>query len=69
MVGAVDIIVGLLGRMSQMIVVTEFNSRMLGGALTTSPSIFEKIDGGKCSLPVRGFGQAVVKGSSERCLE
>jgi len=68
-VDAVDTALGLLDRMSQMIVGMEFNSLTLGGALTTSPPIFEKIDGGKGRLPVRCFREAVVKGGPRRRLE
>jgi hypothetical protein len=54
---AVDTVLELVARMSQMIVRTELDSRILGGALTASPTISEGIDGGKAGFLCEALGR------------
>jgi hypothetical protein len=54
---AVDIFLELVARMSQMIVRAEFDSRILGDALTTSPPVFEKKDEGKLRFLCEALGR------------
>jgi hypothetical protein len=55
--GAVDTVLELVARMSQIIVRAEFDSRILGGALTTSTSVFEKKDEGKVGFLCEALGR------------
>jgi hypothetical protein len=54
---AVDTFLELVARMSQIIVRAEFDSRILGGALTTSTSVFEKKDEGKIGFLCEALGR------------
>jgi hypothetical protein len=54
---AVDTVLELVARMSQIIVRTELDSRILGGALTASPTISEGIDGGKAGFLCEALGR------------
>jgi len=54
---AVDTFLELVARMSQIIVRAEFDSRILGGALTTSTSVFEKKDEGKVGFLCEALGR------------
>jgi hypothetical protein len=54
---AVDTFLELVARMSQIIVRAEFDSRILGGALTTSTPVFEKKDEGKVGFLCEALGR------------
>jgi hypothetical protein len=55
--GAVDTVLELVARMSQIIVRAEFDSRILGGALTTSLPVFGKKDEGKLGFLCEALGR------------
>jgi hypothetical protein len=58
---AVDTFLELMARMSQIIVRAEFDSRILGGALTTSPPVFDKKDESKTGFLCEALGRLWLK--------